>query len=135
MEVWGRGTNRVITMCREAGIAPPEFEEITGAAVVTFKVNVLGQGREIGQAVQQVTVQVTVQVTAQVTEFCRTPRSAREIMAELGLRHWKTFQNNYLLPLMKAGVLERTIPDKPRSRLQRYRTTPAERYTSTARKK
>jgi hypothetical protein len=44
-------------------------------------------------------------------------------MAELGLKHWKTFQANYLTPLIAMGVLERTIPDKPRSRLQRYRTT------------
>ena len=46
-------------------------------------------------------------------------------MAELGLKHWKTFQANYLTPLIAMGVLERTIPDKPRSRLQRYRTTAA----------
>ncbi|MBI3991524.1 MAG: hypothetical protein HY350_05175 [Candidatus Omnitrophica bacterium] len=42
-------------------------------------------------------------------------------MAELGLRHWKTFQANYLMPLLDAGIIERTIPDKPKSRLQKYR--------------
>ena len=36
----GSGTNRMVTMCKEAGIAAPTFEEITGAAVVTFRVNV-----------------------------------------------------------------------------------------------
>jgi hypothetical protein len=44
-------------------------------------------------------------------------------MAELGLKHWKTFQINYLSPLIAMGLLERTIPEKPKSRLQRYRTT------------
>lgn len=44
-------------------------------------------------------------------------------MAELGLRHWKTFQANYLLPLIGAGLIERTIPEKPKSRLQKYRLT------------
>ena len=43
-------------------------------------------------------------------------------MAELGLKHWKTFQTNYLEPMLVAGILERTIPDKPQSRLQKYRT-------------
>jgi predicted transcriptional regulator len=44
-------------------------------------------------------------------------------METLALRHWKTFQANYLLPLIQEGILERTIPDKPRSRLQKYRLT------------
>ena len=71
----------------------------------------------------QVTAQVTPQVTAQVTAFCIEPRSARDIMGILGIKHWKTFQNNYLSPLIKNGFLERTIPDKPNSRLQKYRLT------------
>ena len=128
IEKWGRGTNRVIAMCREAGIAPPKFEEITGAAVVTFKVNVLGADRKPTQVTAQVTAQVAAQVTsvtAQVAEFCREPQSSKAIMAVLCLKHWKTFQSNYLLPLIKAGILERTIPDKLQSRLQRYRTTPS----------
>jgi len=69
------------------------------------------------------TAQVAAQVAAQVIEFCQTPRTAREIMTELGLRHWKTFQSNYLNPFLESGLLERTIPDKPNSRLQKYRLT------------
>jgi len=72
-----------------------------------------------------VTAQVTAEVTAQVAEFCPEPKPAKAIMAEPGLKHWKTFQTNYLGPLMALGVLERTIPGKPRSRMQRYRTTEA----------
>jgi len=68
---------------------------------------------------------MTPHVTAQVTAFCREPQPAKAIMAELGLKHWKTFQANYLAPLMAMDILERTIPDKPRSRLQRYKTTDA----------
>lgn len=37
IEKWGRGTNRVIEMCRKAGLHPPTFAEITGAVVVRFK--------------------------------------------------------------------------------------------------
>jgi len=73
------------------------------------------------QVIAQVSAQVTAQVVAQVIAFCREARSAKEIMAELGLRHWKTFQANYLMPLLGAGILERTIPNKPKSRLQKYR--------------
>jgi hypothetical protein len=71
------------------------------------------------------TPHVAAEVTAQVATFCREPQPAKAIMAELGLKHLKTFQANYLAPLVAMGILERTIPDKPRSRMQRYRTTEA----------
>ena len=67
--------------------------------------------------------QVTAQVTAQVVALCIEPKPAKAIMAELGLRHWKTFQTNYLAPLIQMGILERTIPEKPNSRFQKYKLT------------
>lgn len=36
-----------------------------------------------------------------------------------------TFQVNYLLPLMAMGIIERAIPDKLKSRLQKCRLTEA----------
>jgi len=73
----------------------------------------------------QVTAQVGGQVAGQVAAFCCEPQPAKAIMSELGLKHWKTFQTNYLAPLMAKGILERTIPGMPRSRMQHYRTTEA----------
>lgn len=46
--------------------------------------------------------------------------SAAEIMEKLGLSHKPTFRMNYLQPAMKAGLIERTIPDKPNSKYQKY---------------
>ncbi len=43
VEVWGRGTNRVIEACHAHGIAPPEFGEEAGVITVTFTVNVVPQ--------------------------------------------------------------------------------------------
>jgi hypothetical protein len=45
------------------------------------------------------------------------------MMAHMGLTHRQSFQANYLNPLLDGGVLERTIPNKPNSRLQKYRLT------------
>ncbi|HEX7407396.1 MAG TPA: hypothetical protein VF515_07060 [Candidatus Binatia bacterium] len=75
---------------------------------------------------------MTAEVTAQVAAFCREPQPAKAIMTELGLKHWKTFQANYLAPLMAMDILERTIPEKPRSRMQRYKTTEAGLAMATA---
>ena len=82
------------------------------------------------QVTTQVTKQVSVQVTEQVGElmdrraktivFCTHPRSLKEIMGFLGMKHRPTFMKNVLNPLMGAGLLKRTIPDKPRSRFQKY---------------
>lgn len=38
IEKWGRGTNRVVDMCRKATIEPPTFAEVAGSALVTFRV-------------------------------------------------------------------------------------------------
>ncbi|MDO4711529.1 MAG: Fic family protein [Peptostreptococcaceae bacterium] len=47
--------------------------------------------------------------------------SASEIMARLGLSHRPTFRKNYLQPALNEGLIERTIPDKPSSKNQKYR--------------
>ena len=44
-------------------------------------------------------------------------------MTTLGLKHPKTFRANYLHPLLEAGWLKMTVPDKPTSSLQRYGLT------------
>ena len=47
--------------------------------------------------------------------------SASELMQRLGLSHRPTFRKNYLSPALEKGVVERTIPDKPNSKNQKYR--------------
>lgn len=44
-----------------------------------------------------------------------------ELMELVGLTHRATFQRNYLNPAIEAGLIKRTIPDKPKSPKQRYR--------------
>lgn len=47
--------------------------------------------------------------------------SARELMETLGLKDRKNIVKLYLNSALEAGAVERTIPDKPSSRLQKYR--------------
>ena len=48
-----------------------------------------------------------------------------DIQRILGIKHRPTFRANYLHPALAAGWAEMTLPDKPNSRLQRYRLTDA----------
>lgn len=47
--------------------------------------------------------------------------SAAELMERLGLSHKPTFRKNYLNPALEHNLIERTVPDKPNSRNQKYR--------------
>ncbi len=62
-----------------------------------------------------------------ILEFCETPRSVKEIMEYIGLRHRPTFVYDYLKPLLDNQKLQMTIPDKPKSKNQKYIIT---RYAS-----
>jgi ATP-dependent DNA helicase RecG len=48
-------------------------------------------------------------------------------MNKLGLSHRPSFRQNYLHPSLKAGYIEMTIPENPRSSKQRYRITSLEK--------
>jgi len=47
-----------------------------------------------------------------------------ELQTGLALADREHFRKAFLLPALADGLVERTIPDKPQSRLQRYRLTP-----------
>lgn len=46
-----------------------------------------------------------------------------EIQTALGLRHEDNFRENYLTPALELGLIEMTLPTKPKSSKQRYRLT------------
>ena len=48
----------------------------------------------------------------------------KEIQQKLGLKDEKHFRTAYQQAAIAAGFIEMTIPDKPNSRLQKYRITP-----------
>ncbi len=55
----------------------------------------------------------------EVMEF-DVPYTAVSLMGLLGLKSRETFRKNYMDPALSIGVVERTIPDKPNSKNQRY---------------
>ena len=50
-------------------------------------------------------------------------RSTSELLILLGIRSRGDLYTRFLLPALQQGLIEYTIPDKPQSRLQKYRLT------------
>ena len=71
------------------------------------------------------TEQAGEQVTEQVKRIMKIIEgkelTGRELMEQLNLKHRPTFRDNYLIPAIKLGLIEMTIPDKPNSNKQKYR--------------
>ncbi|ENU79868.1 hypothetical protein F975_02204 [Acinetobacter sp. ANC 3789] len=80
---------------------------------------------ETAQASDHATAQANVQVTDQVKSLILIMEDGEYTLAELmqflGLSHRATFQQNYLNPAIETGLIQRTIPDKPKSPKQKYR--------------
>lgn len=60
-------------------------------------------------------------------EVAAEARMLPELMAPFGRTNRTMFRDQVLAPLLEAGLVEMTIPDKPRSPKQQYRTTEAGR--------
>ena len=69
----------------------------------------------------QVNVQVSDQVQRLLSAMKQEDYTLAELMQLVGLTHRATFQKNYLNPAIEANLIERTIPNKPKSPKQSYR--------------
>jgi len=56
-------------------------------------------------------------------DACRTAKARDELQVMAGIAHRAHFAGRYLRPLVALGWLELTIPNSPRSKEQRYKTT------------
>ncbi len=67
--------------------------------------------------------QVGEQVAKVLTACKRQSRTKAELLEILGLANVYMNYKRHLLPLIEQSFIEMTIPDKPKSRLQKYRLT------------
>jgi ATP-dependent DNA helicase RecG len=118
MEKAGRGSVLMVHECEKNGLSAPKWqsEENLGVTLTFFAPEVTGE----------VTGVVTGEVTGEVARLLAVingPMKRQEIQDALGLKHEDHFREAYLIPALHAGLIEMTIPDKPTSRLQKYRLT------------
>lgn len=81
---------------------------------------------QVTTSTEHVTIHVTDHVTDHVSMLIKVIEndiSRNELLALLKIRHRQHFTIEYLQPALEKGLIEMTIPDKPKSILQKYRLT------------
>jgi len=113
IEKVGTGTRDIYRFCKEAGLKEPEFH-FDG----DFRITIWRKDKSEG-----LTRQVTGQVRRLLSSLGNEELSRKELQERVGLRSRENFEKLYLKPSIENGLIEMTIPDKPNSRLQKYRLT------------
>ena len=123
----GRGTGipKIINAMQKNGSPEPIFEtddNLSYFLVTLFIHPELLRKQDKVQAGVQAGVQGKYR-KIDILEYCLRPKKKKEILAYIGLSNkYKNFQR-HIKPLIQEGLLIQTIPDKPTSENQQYRTT------------
>lgn len=99
------GIPTIYSEMKKAGLLEPKFENLRG----TFKVTLFKKTKTEND------------LQSRIIDFCKKPRSKEILAKEFGFdeKHPAYFINNYVIPLIEAGKLRYTIPDKPKSKNQK----------------
>jgi len=107
MEEWGSGYKRVCDFCTENGYPVPEWQEVGPTLRVTIYPH--PEAEELTPHVEK------------LLNVCVEPQNREQLQILLGVKDRKYFYEAYLRPALKSGLIEYTIPDKPKSKLQQYK--------------
>jgi len=124
IERWGTGTLNIIDWCAQNSNPAPSWQEQAGSVYVTFLPATLPNTLQVtGKVAGEVTGEVAGEVR-RLLEVLGTGTLTRfQSQTALGLKGQANFRDRYLQPAIEAGLIEMTIPDKPRSSKQKYRLT------------
>ncbi|MCD8095022.1 MAG: putative DNA binding domain-containing protein [Ruminococcus sp.] len=118
LEVLGETENRysgiptVLNSMAEYGLVPPQFASERGV----FRVTLFNSSAKINSS--------NSEIENEILAFCSTPKSRSEIEAYFKGRMTIMYvMSRYIFPLTDKGLLKRTIPDKPKSKKQKYVST------------
>ena len=146
IERMGTGTRDMIRLCREAGLPEPQFSQSDGFVTTIRRPE---SGPESALTAGEVTGEVAGEVSAPpdsapesrarpesgpesrpeslemriLTALEGGPLSKSEIAARIGHREISGRLNKVIRLLVSDQTAEYTLPDKPNSRMQRYRLT------------
>jgi ATP-dependent DNA helicase RecG len=127
IERYGSGIGRIDDACREAGLQIPQIEDQAGGFTVTFRRNQSAPVTEAHAEAHEAHVGAHDQLTnieIQVLKECKdAAMGTAALLQALGYSSRTGNFKRSLTHLLKVGLLEMTIPDRPKSPLQKYRIT------------
>ena len=125
IEAWGRGFEKIKEACGLYDGPLPEYEINESGIMVLCKACdrylalLRDDGQHHGQSDQESDHDNDQDIMKQIIEFCREPKSASQIMQKFNLER-SYFRRHYLDKMLETGELQRTEPDKPKSKNQKY---------------
>lgn len=129
----GTGIKRIRDEAREGGYPEPIWE-VNGFTTVIFRPNpevravaAAQSGAQVEAHGAQSKAQSRAQSLQVLSVLSHGERSATELAEAIGLRSKTGALKRTLSELLSGGLIQYTLPDKPTSRLQRYRITDAGR--------
>jgi Fic family protein len=108
---------KVLATCDKAGNSTAFIEFLLTALLTAL--------REAGslQPGEQVDEQLSEQVVRILKACVRKARTKAELLKSAGLANAYLNYKRHIQPLLGSGLIEMTIPEKPQSRLQKYKLT------------
>lgn len=109
---------------------------VTGHAAGEVAGHVTGEVEDspTGEVAGEVTGHVASEV-ARLVQACDGVMTRKALQKALGLKSDANFRTLYLVPALEAGLIEMTIPDKPKSSRQQYRLSSAGQALRQARRR
>ena len=115
------GVPTIYEEMRKAGLKPPVFESKRGRFRVTlYNERIVNGEKEVREDTEETDPKT---VKDKIIKFCREPRTKAEISEMLGIETPYYVMTKYISPMIEDGILSMTIPEKPRSKNQKYFTT------------
>jgi ATP-dependent DNA helicase RecG len=123
IETWGRGTIKMRDLTVAAGLPKPEIECPPGEVVVRFRP--AAGGTHVRQPESRPEWRPESQPESLrekiVLILSGGPLSKADIAARLGQKQVSGQLNKVIRDMLREGIVAHTIPEKPQSRMQRYK--------------
>ena len=131
MERRGSGLRKIVSETEKLPGYTEAYKPEFSSTATDFRVILKNVNYHHGPSIIETTHDKTHDATHDATHdkilaFCIEPHSKLEIAEHCGYKNTKNFTQKYLRPLLNNGTLKMTLPDKPKSKHQKYITVRSE---------